>query len=110
MTNDNEWEKILFNLILHAGNARCKAKEAACYADEKEWEKAKSALEEANAEQVEAHKINANIIMTEARGEDVKFSVLLMHAMDLLMLAWSELDYTEQYLKMCQRLNLLERR
>ncbi len=29
MTVDAEWEKTLFNLILHAGEARSKAKEAA---------------------------------------------------------------------------------
>lgn len=110
MNDENEWDKTLFNLILHAGNARCKAKEAAGYADEKEWDKAKNALEEANAEQVEAHKISANIVRDEANGKSVKFSVLLVHAMDLLMLAWSELDYTEQYVKLRQYLEKLEKR
>lgn len=109
-TSENEWEQILFNLILHAGNARCKAKEAACFAEENNFEKAQIAMQEASAEQVEAHKINAEIIRMEARGEQVPFSVLLMHAMDLLMLAWSEYDYTEQYIRVCQKIDSLEKR
>ena len=63
---------------------------------------------EANAEQLEAHKVNAGIIRQEAKGQPVGFSVLLMHAMDLLLLAWSELDYTEQYIGMCKRVRALE--
>lgn len=108
MTIDKELEQTLFNLILHAGNARSRAKEAAEHAGQGEWDRARACLEEANAEQLEAHKINVSIIRREASGEPVPFSVLLVHAMDLLLLAWSELDYTEQYLDMCRRLRALE--
>ncbi len=76
MTNELDWEQTLFTFILHAGNARSKAKEAAGHA--------------------------------EAGGQPVPFSVLLVHAMDLLLLAWSELDYTEQYIAMCKRVRQLE--
>ena len=31
-----------------------------------------------------------------------------MHAMDLLALAWSEVDYTQQYVAMCKRVKALE--
>jgi len=111
LTNTNEgldWEQTLFTLILHAGNARSKAKEAAEFADAGEWEEAQAALEEANGEQYKAHQINADIIRMEASDQPVPFSVLLVHSMDLLLLAWSELDYTEQYIKMCQRVKALE--
>lgn len=102
------WEQTLFHLILHAGNARSKAKEAGEYAREGEWDQAQRCLEEAQAEQLAAHKINAEIIRREAAGQPTAFSVLLVHAMDLLLLAWSELDYTEQYLDVCRRLQALE--
>jgi PTS system cellobiose-specific IIA component len=111
LTNENEpidWEQTLFTLILHAGNARSKAKEAAEFAGAGEWEHAEAALAEANDEQFKAHQINADIIRMEAGDEPVPFSVLLVHSMDLLLLSWSELDYTEQYIKMCQRVNALE--
>ena len=108
MKSEQEWEQTLFNLILHAGNARSKAKEAAELAGEGQWDGAEAAFKEANDEQLKAHQVNAEIIRMEAGGESVPFSVLLMHSMDLLLLAWSELDYTEQYIKMCQRVKALE--
>lgn len=111
MTNTNgpiDWEQTLFTLILHAGNARSKAKEAAEFADAGEWEQAEAALAEANEEQYKAHQINADIIRLEASDGQVPFSVLLVHSMDLLLLSWSELDYTEQYIKMCRRVKALE--
>lgn len=66
-------------------------------------------MDEANAEQLEAHKLNAGIIRQEVGGKGVPFSVLLVHAMDLLLLAWSETDHTQQYVDMCKRVNALER-
>jgi len=108
VTIDREMEQTLFNLILHAGNARSKAKEAAELASQGEWDQARACMEEANAEQLDAHKLNMSIIRREAAGEPVPFSVLLVHAMDLLLLAWSELDYTEQYIQLCRRLSDLE--
>jgi PTS system cellobiose-specific IIA component len=108
MTVDAEWEKTLFNLILHAGEARSKAKEAAEAARQGDWDEARALMEGAQAEQLEAHKVNAGIIRQEAKGQSPQFSVLLVHAMDLLLLAWSELDYTEQYVDTCKRLHALE--
>jgi PTS system cellobiose-specific IIA component len=108
MTMDPEWEQTLFQLILHAGEARSKAKEAAEAAREGEWEQARTLFEQAQAEQLEAHKINADIIRREAKGETPAFSVLLVHALDLLLLAWGEMDYTEQYIDTCKRLKTLE--
>ena len=104
----NEMEQVLFQLILHAGSARSFAKEAGQYAEEGDWEAAGKALEEANEEQNKAHKVNTTIITKAARGEDLEISVLLVHALDLLMLAWSEIDYTEQYLHVLKRMNNLE--
>jgi PTS system cellobiose-specific IIA component len=103
-----DWEQTLFNLILHSGNARSKAKEAAELAGEDDWQAAEAAFKEANDEQLKAHEINADIIRMEAGGETVPFSVLLMHSMDLLLLAWSEIDYTENHMKLCRRVKDLE--
>jgi len=108
--NDNieNMEQFLFNLILHAGSARSFAKEAGQFADEGDWEEAEKAMQSANDEQNAAHKINTTLITKAARGEDIEFSVLLVHALDLLMLAWSEIDYTEQYINVLKRVEALE--
>ncbi len=61
MTDSNEMEQVLFQLILHAGSARSFAKEAGQYAEEGDWEAADKALEEANKE--------AERIIAEAQQE-----------------------------------------
>ena len=99
----------LFQLILHAGSARSFAKEAAEYAENYQWEDAEKSLQQANDEQTQAHKINTTIITKAARGEDVPFSVLLVHSLDLLMLAWAEIDNTEQTIRMNKRIEALEK-
>lgn len=108
MAITQEMEQVLFQLILHAGSARSFAKEAGQYAEEGDWDAAEKALADANEEQNQAHKINTTIITKAARGEDMELSVLLIHALDLLMLAWSEIDYTEQYLQVLKRVQQLE--
>lgn len=108
MAISQEMEHVLFQLILHAGSARSFAKEAGQYAEESDWDAADKALVDANNEQNEAHKINTTIITKAARGEDIEMSVLLVHALDLLMLAWAEIDYAEQYLHVLKRMQKLE--
>jgi cellobiose-specific phosphotransferase system component IIA len=44
----------------------------------------------------------------EAGGEQVPFSVLLVHSMDLLLLAWAEIDHTRQMLSLFRRVSDLE--
>jgi PTS system cellobiose-specific IIA component len=108
LTTELDWEQTLFTFIMHAGNARSKAKEAAGHAEAGEWAEAEALLQEADAEQLKAHAVNANIIRMEAGGQAVPFSILLVHAMDLLLLAWSELDYTQHYISLCKRVRALE--
>lgn len=103
------WEQRLFTLILHAGNARSQAIKAAEHAEAGEFGAAEAALAEAEAEQVEAHKMEARIVQMEAGGEQVPFSVLLIHAMDLLLLAWAEIDHTRQLIRLYRRVAELER-
>ena len=103
------WEQRLFTVILHAGNARSKAIEAAELAEEGKFDQVEEALVEAETEQLEAHKMEADIIQMEASGEEVPFSVLLMHAMDLLLLSWAEIDHTRQLTRLYQRVENLEK-
>lgn len=103
-----DWEKTLFSIILHAGNARSKALAAAEAAETGDYEGAEAALTEAESEQTEAHKVHGMIIQMEAGGEKVPFSVLLIHSMDLLLLSWAEIDHTRQLLGLFKRVSALE--
>ena len=102
------WEQTLFQIILHAGNARTKALEAAEKAEEGQYEQAEGLLKDAEIEQAEAHKVHAKIIQMEAGGEQVPFSVLLIHSMDLLLLSWAEIDHTRQMAGLFKRITALE--
>jgi PTS system cellobiose-specific IIA component len=110
MTDDQtmNWEQTLFNIILHAGNARSKALAAAEEAETGNYEEAEASLIEAEDEQAEAHKVHAKIIQMEAGGEQVPFSVLLIHSMDLLLLSWAEIDHTRQMMSLLKRVSDLE--
>jgi cellobiose-specific phosphotransferase system component IIA len=44
----------------------------------------------------------------EAGGEQVPFSVLLIHSMDLLLLSWAEIDHTRQTTGLFKRITNLE--
>jgi len=72
------------------------------------WAGAEAALAEAETEQAEAHKIHAKVIQMEAGGEQVPFSVLLIHSMDLLLLSWAEIDHTRQMMSLLKRVSDLE--
>ena len=104
----SQWEQTLFTLILHSGEARAKAKEAAEFAREGAWQDADRLIEEAEEEQLEAHKVCAKIVRMEAGGEKVDFSVLLVHALDLLILAWIEIDHVHETIKLMKRLTKIE--
>ena len=103
------WEQTLFNIILHAGNARCKALEAAEKAEEGDFKAAEAALGEGEKEQAEAHVAHTRVIQMEAGGEQVPFSVLLIHSMDLLLLSWAEIDHTRQMIGLLKRVSALEK-
>jgi PTS system cellobiose-specific IIA component len=103
------WEQTLFNIILHAGNARSKALAAAEEAEKGNYVEAETVLAEAEVEQAEAHKVHAKVIQMEAGGEQVPFSVLLIHSMDLLLLSWAEIDHTRQMIGLLKRVSNLER-
>lgn len=107
-TQTLNWEQTLFTVILHAGNARSKAVEAAELAQNGKFDESEAALKEAEAEQMEAHKVQTQIIQMEAGGEHVPFSVLLIHSMDLLLLSWAEMDHARQMIAVSKRLSALE--
>jgi len=108
LTCGTDWEQTLCNLIVLGGDARCAAREAAEYAAERKWAEVDEAMNRANEAQLKAHKIQADLLHRSARGEEIPFSILLVHALDLLILAWAEIDYTEQFIKLHKRIAELE--
>ncbi len=91
-------------VILHSGNARalvCKALEAAYNEDlDEAQKKIKKAEEEIGA----AHRVQTEVIQSEARGQGLEFSLLMTHAQDSLMVTMSEINMAKQILKLYEKL------
>ena len=81
MTN----EKVSFQMISLAGDAFSKLVEALRLTRSGDEELSKQRIEESEKLMNEAHNLQTQLIVKEARGEDNKFSVLLIHAQDTLM-------------------------
>lgn len=84
------------SIILHAGDARVRCKEAMDAIAAADIDKAKVHLQMAQDEIVEAHKIQTEVIQGEMRGENAQYSLLFAHAQDTLMTINSEINMTKQ--------------
>lgn len=87
---NSEMEEVCLQIIALAGDAKSRVFEALSTAQEGDFSKAKQMLEEANRNIHEAREIQHVLLTKEARGTSVTPSVLLNHAMDILITAESE--------------------
>lgn len=83
-------------IILHAGDARVKCKEALNEIAKFDLDSAKAKMKEAQAEITKAHKVQTDAIQNETRGETAEYSLLFAHAQDTLMTIYSEINIAKQ--------------
>ncbi len=86
-------------IILNAGDARLHISEAINAIAENQYGLANEKLKLAQKKMTEAHEIQTNMIQGEARGENIRYSMLFTHAQDTLMTINSELNLTKQLYK-----------
>ncbi|SCZ01960.1 PTS lactose/cellobiose transporter subunit IIA [Alkaliphilus peptidifermentans] len=103
-----ENEQIIFEIILHAGNARAEAYEALKSAQNNEFDKSIEFIKNADNEIKIAHKSQTNMIQREINGEKVEMSLLFVHAQDHLMTAIAEKSLIENMINLYKRINILE--
>lgn len=103
LIEDAKTIEIATKVILFAGNARDLVAKALNAAYEENFEEAKNFIIKAEDEVRSAHRIQTEIIQSEARGETVELSLLLTHAQDTLMVALSEINMAKQMLRMYQK-------
>ncbi|AEM77862.1 PTS lactose/cellobiose transporter subunit IIA [Thermoanaerobacter wiegelii] len=89
-------EEIIFQMILHGGNARTEAYEALKYAKVGDFETAQRHIEAASEELHKAHQVQADIIQKEAAGGESKITLLMVHAQDHVMTAMAEKNLIER--------------
>ena len=80
-------ELISFQIISTVGMAKSYYIEAIQHAKAYDFEEAEKAIEEGNKVFIEGHQAHAKLLQQEASGEEVKVSLLLMHAEDQFMAA-----------------------
>ncbi|HGA1353409.1 TPA: PTS lactose/cellobiose transporter subunit IIA [Streptococcus suis] len=83
--NREEITLLCFEIVAFAGDARSRLMEALAAAQKGDYAKAEELVEAANACIVEAHHAQTSLLQKEAAGEDLAFSVTLMHGQDHLM-------------------------
>lgn len=86
-------------IILAAGDARVKCKEALTAISVYDFDEAKAKLREAQTKITEAHKVQTDAIQGETRGEPSEYSLLFAHAQDTLMTIYSEINIAKQMIK-----------
>jgi len=103
-------ETVIFEIILHAGNARAEAYDALRAAQAGDFAKAEAHLRQAEEEVGVAHKTQADIIQREAQGEKTDITLLFVHAQDHLMTAMAEKNLIENMVGMHRTIQELSRK
>lgn len=97
-------ERMTMQLIMHGGTARSKSMEAIAAAKEGRPSDAMAQLAEAGQALAQAHEAQAELIQSEADGQPVALSLLLVHAQDHLMNAITVRDMAFEFVELYRRI------
>ncbi|SNX53014.1 PTS lactose/cellobiose transporter subunit IIA [Thermoanaerobacterium sp. RBIITD] len=100
-------EQIIYNLVLHGGNARGEAYEALDAAEKGDFEAAEKHLEKADEEFYAGHDYQNALVQGE-QSEAPNF--LVVHAQDQLMTALAEKNLIRRMIELYKRLDSIEKK
>lgn len=83
--NREEVTLLGFEIVAYAGDARSKLLEALKAAEAGDFAKADALVEEAGSCIAEAHHAQTSMLAQEATGEEIPYSITMMHGQDHLM-------------------------
>ncbi|MDY3024938.1 PTS cellobiose transporter subunit IIA [Streptococcus pluranimalium] len=83
--NTEELQMAAFGIILNSGNARTTVHEAFAAMREGDYAKAEELIEAANADMLEAHHAQTELLQEYAGGTEIKIEIIMVHAQDHLM-------------------------
>ncbi|OOV77032.1 PTS lactose/cellobiose transporter subunit IIA [Mammaliicoccus fleurettii] len=83
--NREETTMLGFEIVAYAGDARSKLLIALNAAQQGDFNEAEQLIEDANQHIVSAHNAQTELLTKEASGEDIAYSVTMMHGQDHLM-------------------------
>ena len=82
--NRDEVQLLGFEIVAYAGDARSKLLEALNAAKDSEFDKAEQLVEK-RMNVLPMHKAQTNLLAQEAKGEDIAYSITMIHGQDHLM-------------------------
>lgn len=92
-------ERISFDIISNAGQARDLIYDALEFIRDKKYRNAESKIKDAEGLILKAHESHIYLVSEEAKGNKVPIDLLLSHAMDILITAESEKDMTQKIME-----------
>lgn len=92
-----------FEIVAYAGDARGKLLSALKLAEQGDFETPKQLVEEAGELIRDAHKSQTSMLQSEAQGEEMEMSFIMIHGQDHLMTTILLKDVIETLLKLLER-------
>lgn len=93
-----------FEIVAHSGEARSHYLEALKLAEEKEFEKAEQEISLADECIVKAHKTQTSLLVKEAQGDELPFSVTFIHGQDHLMTTMLLKDLIHKFINLYKKI------
>ncbi|WP_300258772.1 PTS lactose/cellobiose transporter subunit IIA [Clostridium sp.] len=108
MEENKSIEQYAFELIAYAGDARSSAFNALYAAKKGKFDEAKLLLEKCKESTIMAHKIQTEILTSEAGGSKFDINVLFVHAQDHLMTSMLAKELIEDMIDIRKELDKLK--
>lgn len=94
-----------FQIVSFAGDAKSIAMEAIALAKENKIEEANAKINTARETIANAHHNQTDLISAEANGQELPFSVLLIHSQDHLMTSMTVIDLAQEIVELYSKIN-----
>lgn len=98
-------QTIAFNIILHAGESKNDSFQAMECGRAGNFEEAEKLLKKASEELNEAHQVQTDLLVSEAKGEKTDVTAIFVHAQDHLSMAIFAKDMATEYIEGFKLLN-----
>ena len=99
-----EMQMIAFQIITYAGDAFADFYNSVDEAMEGHYEEAEALIQKGNTTLNEAHKSQMDLLTAEASGEEMEYSIMMVHAQDHLMNAINYERLAKQMIRFVQKM------
>lgn len=107
---NSEAQDIAMQIIANSGDGRSKAFNALKLAEEGKFDQADKLIKDSSAAIGKAHDVQTKMLVAEANGKHLPFSILTIHAQDHFMTSMLANDLIKHMIKMEKQISDLEAR